>query len=204
MRQTLRRPHAHRLVRRRAHAAPVLIGLVSAVYVIAFMQSAPPAAQPTSSASPLPEPVLPLDDLQAGLRPTPLPTPPATQAPTPTPTKPAVVKSTPKPPAATPKPKPKPKPHGPRLTGVATYYDYHRGQAAAGPLLRRFLGPNWRGDKVTVCSGARCLVVRLTDWCACKVTGQRRLIDLDRRDWSYLGRGHLGMGLLKVSVSRGG
>jgi rare lipoprotein A (peptidoglycan hydrolase) len=73
-----------------------------------------------------------------------------------------------------------PRTSGKRVTGTATYYAYHRGQAAAGPGLRRALGSNWRGRTVVV-NGT--LVVRLTDWCACK---DNRVIDLDKRDFSTL------------------
>lgn len=67
-----------------------------------------------------------------------------------------------------------------RVSGSATYYAYHRGQAAAGPGLRRALGPTWRGQTVVV-NGT--LVVVLTDWCLCK---GNRIIDLDKRDFATL------------------
>lgn len=38
--------------------------------------------------------------------------------------------------------------------------------AAAGPALRRAIGPNWRGTVVTVCM-TRCVRVTLRDWCLC-------------------------------------
>lgn len=72
-----------------------------------------------------------------------------------------------------------------RLTGQATWYAWHLGQAAAGPVLRAALGPSWRGRIVRVCVGARCISVRLTDWCACRPS--TRLIDLDVRTFATLG-----------------
>lgn len=50
--------------------------------------------------------------------------------------------------------------------GVATWYDDGPGlYGAAGPALR---SEGWRGSKVEVCHADRCVVVRLTDWCACR------------------------------------
>ena len=85
--------------------------------------------------------------------------------------------------------------------GWATYYAYHRGQAAAGPALRRALGARWRGKRVTVCADGTCLRVRLTDWCACGDRhGDPTIIDLDSRDFARLAS--LGTGILKVRVTR--
>lgn len=85
--------------------------------------------------------------------------------------------------------------------GWATYYAYHEGQAAAGPLLKRALGPRWRGKTVTVCADGTCLDVRLTDSCACGDRhGDPTIIDLDSRDFAKLAG--LGAGILKVSVTR--
>lgn len=70
------------------------------------------------------------------------------------------------------------------VQGDATWYDGNRKQAAAGPRLRRALGPDWRGRWVRVCvDGQGCIAVRLTDWCAC---GHGRVIDLDRRSFAAL------------------
>lgn len=75
----------------------------------------------------------------------------------------------------------------PMLGGVATFYRYHEGQAAAGPVLRETLGVHWRGQDVTVCANV-CIRVKLTDFCACgERAGKDTLIDLDRRDFAKLG-----------------
>ena len=65
------------------------------------------------------------------------------------------------------------------VRGVASWYRYIPGHAAAGPVLRRALGPAWRGKVVTVCRRTRtsavCARVKLSDSMARK----DRLIDLD-------------------------
>jgi len=81
---------------------------------------------------------------------------------------------------------------GHRLTGPATWYRYHSGQAAAGPRLRAALGAHWRGRVVAV-NGLR---VRLTDWCACPFG---RVVDLHVGDFARLARPSTGV--LRVSVS---
>lgn len=81
------------------------------------------------------------------------------------------------------------------IGGTATWYDYHEGQAAAGPALRSFLGPDWRGSLVRVCAG-ECITVRLTDWMRAD-----RLIDLDDADFGKLAP--LSRGVLSVEVARG-
>lgn len=85
-------------------------------------------------------------------------------------------------PAMTEEPTPEPQ----RVTGIgggirgtSTWYRWHPGEAAAGPLLREFLGSDWRGSVVTVIApGCTCrpVAVRLTDWCLCR---DDRLVDLD-------------------------
>lgn len=80
------------------------------------------------------------------------------------------------------------KTHG--ITGTATHYAYHEGQAAAGPALRKALGADWRGTKVAVCLGGHCEDIILTDACWCPKGN--RIIDLDKRDFAKflpLGRG---------------
>lgn len=84
------------------------------------------------------------------------------------------------------------------LSGLATWYRWHPGEAAAGPRLRSWLGSGWRGQTVRVCSGA-CITVRLTDWCLC---GHGRVIDLDSRSFARLGP--LSAGVLRVVITRGG
>ena len=84
------------------------------------------------------------------------------------------------------------------LSGTASWYRYHEGQAAAGPALRQMLGPDWRGMTVQVCA-ATCISVVLTDWCQCyRGTGRERLIDLDRRDFAALAAPS--RGLVQVTV----
>jgi hypothetical protein len=86
------------------------------------------------------------------------------------------------------------------LAGVATWYAYRRGQAAAAASLRNLLGPNWRGDVVRVCRGARCLDVTLTDYESSLIPG--RLIDLDVNDWAAL-CGDPSRGICEVVVTHG-
>lgn len=107
---------------------------------------------------------------------------------------------------------PQPKAHieaiAPRATSVArttiargwaTWYDPGRGQAAAGPALRRALGKHWRGKTVHVCRGRACVKVTLSDWCACGPRhGEPTVIDLLRGDFAHLAS--LGAGVLKVRV----
>jgi len=82
------------------------------------------------------------------------------------------------------------------LAGQATWYRWRPGEAAAGPALRAALGPGWRGTRVTVCAGAGCVEVRLTDFMASRIPG--RLVDLDARAFNALGP--LSVGVLRVTV----
>lgn len=85
------------------------------------------------------------------------------------------------------------------LHGTATWYGTGpgRGHAAAGPLLRSALGPDWRGTVVYVTHGSRTVRVALTDWCLC--TGsRRRVIDLSDEDFGALAP--LSAGVIRVSV----
>jgi hypothetical protein len=86
----------------------------------------------------------------------------------------------------------------PSLDGVATWYDWNRGEAAAGPALREYLGTGWRGTYVLVRAGNVEVTVRLTDWCLC--SKGNRVIDLDQNSFASLAP--LGRGVLPVSVSR--
>jgi hypothetical protein len=76
------------------------------------------------------------------------------------------------------------------VSGVATWYRWRVGQAAAGPGLRKALGKGWRGRVVWACpkgvrwSEKRCARVRLTDWCLC--SKGNRVVDLDRRSFAKL------------------
>jgi len=87
---------------------------------------------------------------------------------------------------------------GPSLSGQATWYRWRVGEAAAGPALRKALGPNWRGRWVRVCAGDACVRVQLTDWCACQP--MTRLVDLDGRSFARLAS--LSRGVVAVVVHR--
>jgi hypothetical protein len=83
------------------------------------------------------------------------------------------------------------------LIGIASFYHWHPGEAAAGPALRH---GHWRGDVVAVCRTPmhwpawRCVVVRLTDFCGClKGEPDERAIDLDRRSFAMLAPPRLGL-----------
>jgi hypothetical protein len=82
---------------------------------------------------------------------------------------------------------------GHNLTGTATWYAYRRGEAAAGPALRRAL-PGWRGRTVLV-NGVR---VRLTDYMG--TTNQAKVIDLDAGLFRAI-CGPLSRGVCRVTVS---
>lgn len=86
------------------------------------------------------------------------------------------------------------------ISGWATYYDAPRSSdAAAGPALRRALGRHWRGSTVQVCASS-CVVVRLTDWCACgKRHGIPTVLDLD--DQAFASIGKLSSGVIRVRVT---
>ena len=79
------------------------------------------------------------------------------------------------------------------LTGLASWYAYTPGGAAAGPALR--VG-DWRGRVVRVCTASACVVVTLTDSCQCFGT---RLIDLDAAAFAALAP--LSAGLVNVEVT---
>jgi hypothetical protein len=83
--------------------------------------------------------------------------------------------------------------------GIASWYadPAKRGlYAAAGPGLR--VG-HWRGRVVTVCRGAVCLDVRLSDYCGClRGTPRERLVDLSPDAFSRLAS--LSRGLVRVTV----
>ena len=93
-----------------------------------------------------------------------------------------------------------------RASGTASWYCGHgsactRGFdascrcAAAGPSIRRLLGPAWRGRSVLVRSGPSSVRVRLVDWCACP---GGRLLDLYSDAFQRLAP--LSRGLVKVTV----
>ncbi len=89
------------------------------------------------------------------------------------------------------------------IGGLATWYDAPPGQAAAGPDLRAALGPNWRGQIVTVSHDGRSVSVKLSDFCACGDRGGKpTLIDLD--DASFARLAPLSAGVIEVSIEFGG
>jgi hypothetical protein len=85
------------------------------------------------------------------------------------------------------------------VAGVATFYAYHQGQAAAAARLRDLLGPSWRGMVVRVDGPLGHLYVRLTDWESSLIPG--RLIDLSSEDFLTL-CGPLSRGICSVVVTR--
>lgn len=110
--------------------------------------------------------------------------PPPTLTPaTPDPTK----RATPQP---TRKPLPPPAPKLRKIAGVATWYDDGPGlYAAAGPALRRAIGPKWRGTIVTVCSAICVDGVILSDWCACGPRrGRPTVLDLSLFTFARIGQ----------------
>lgn len=93
-------------------------------------------------------------------------------------------------PGKTPRPAVRPA-HG--LRGLATWYRYIGGQAAAGPRLRAALGAGWRGSTVTV-NGVR---VRLTDFMG--THDRAKVIDLDAGLFRRI-CGPLSIGVCEVTV----
>ncbi len=82
------------------------------------------------------------------------------------------------------------------VTGIASWYHWHDGEAAAGPALRE---DGWRGSTVRVC-GRTCVNVKLTDWCQCwRGTSSERIIDLDTRTFLEV-CGPLSRGVCQVTV----
>lgn len=94
-----------------------------------------------------------------------------------------------------------------RLSGTASYYctparpichhSYPVGSmvAAACGKLRRAIGPDWRGRRVTVRSGSRSIRVTLVDWCG----STSKTIDLYGAPFSRLAP--LSAGVVEVTVS---
>lgn len=86
------------------------------------------------------------------------------------------------------------------LRGRASWFAAPSGTAAAGPALRRALGPDWRGSRVTVCASGTCVRVRLVDWCQClKGQASERVIDLSAGAFRQLAP--LSRGIVRVEVS---
>ena len=86
------------------------------------------------------------------------------------------------------------------ISGVATWHATGRdgSYAAAGPLLRAALGGGWRGMRVFVCSGGRCIRVTLNDVCWCP--RGRRLVDLS--DEAFARLAPLSRGVIEIEVRR--
>jgi hypothetical protein len=87
--------------------------------------------------------------------------------------------------------------HRQHIDGLATWYRYHPGQAAAGAALRRAIGLDWRGTVVAVTANGRTIRVRLTD----SMGKTSRLIDLDSDSFRQLAP--LSQGVLRVVVTWG-
>ena len=83
------------------------------------------------------------------------------------------------------------------IRGSATWFRAPAGTAAAGPALRAFLGPHWRGTVVTVTANGHSVTARLTDWCLCS---SARVVDLDKRSFAKLA--DPSRGVIHVTVSR--
>jgi hypothetical protein len=92
-------------------------------------------------------------------------------------------------------PAPRSVPRG-TLRGVASWYAAPRSVAAAGPALRRALGPRWRGSWVRVVAGDRSVTVKLVDWCQCYGV---RLVDLSDDDFAVLAP--LAAGVVRVRIA---
>lgn len=89
----------------------------------------------------------------------------------------------------------------PMLGGVATWFDYPAGHAAAGPSLRAALGPGWRGDVVQVCADSGCVAVVVDGWCACgDRNGKDTLLDLAKSDFAKLADPSVGVVAVTVEV----
>jgi hypothetical protein len=56
----------------------------------------------------------------------------------------------------------------PGRSRCTTGYPSFTATIAAGPALRRMLGSDWRGSRVRICAGARCVTATVRDWCACR------------------------------------
>ena len=148
--------------------------------------------------------VTPYEPLRASFAPVVVPTP--TPSPSESPSRPSL---RPEKAVRVPHPTTRPKRETPRpvradssVSGLATYYCCTRGYgsgayvAAAGPALR--IG-DWRGRRVRVCSGGRCITVTLVDWCACgRRHGEPTVIDLHPGAFSALAP--LSRGVIWVTV----
>jgi hypothetical protein len=86
------------------------------------------------------------------------------------------------------------------LRGTVSWYPADGPIAAAGPALRRALGPGWRGTAVRVSAGGRSVVVVLSDWCGCyRGSVRERLVDLS--DDAFAELAPLAAGLVRVRLT---
>ena len=86
------------------------------------------------------------------------------------------------------------------VTGIASFYAAPTGTAAAGPKLRRALGPHWRGAVIRVCVNGHCTRVRLTGWCQCYAgTRRERLVDISRGSFARLAPPSRGLVVVRVT-----
>ena len=137
---------------------------------------------------PSPTPIPGLHEYAVPLRPVPSPTLTPTAPPTPRPRATAA---------------PRPTKHTDTLGGVATWHATGRDgfYAAAGPALRRAIGPNWRGSHVLVAryGTTKGVEVVLNDWCACGDRhGYSTLLDLS--DEAFRALAPLSRGVIRVAV----
>jgi hypothetical protein len=98
-------------------------------------------------------------------------------------------------PAVASTPRPGPRHHS--ITGTASWFATGPDClcAAAGPALRAFLGPEWRGTRVRVCAVAACVSVVINDFCRCPTA----MVDLSDEAFRLLAP--LSVGVLRVRVS---
>ena len=86
------------------------------------------------------------------------------------------------------------------VTGTASWYAAPVGQAAAGPKLRRALGPHYIGRIVRVCTAHHCTRVKITTACQCYAgTRHERLVDLSRISFARLGNPDRGLIVVRVT-----
>lgn len=171
-------------------AAPVTALAIAVTLTLVAVLAPPDEAALTPERPPsvaVPAATVPVSVVAPTETPSPTPLPTRARTPSPKPT-----------PAATPTKTPRPRHY---LAGLATWYNDGPGYyAAAGPALRRAIGPGWRDRIVTVCV-RRCITgVRLSDWCACgKRNGRNTVLDLSLFTFARLGPP--GRGVMEVTVS---
>ena len=157
------------------------------------IRSAEPLASGQASISADPQPRTPASEALGSARsgddprgpgstpgggPTPNPSPAASPSATVAPSAPRLVSVAPvRVPTASKTGRPVPATHAGKfgvVVGTASWFRSPAGVSAAGPALRRAIGPNWRGSRVRVTGPAGSAVTTLGDWMAAD-----RLIDLD-------------------------